>query len=106
MYIQQLVPNLSTLERSLKKRGPKIYLDYLQNRRGQTIVSAYSLRPKPHATVSTPLQWREVKSGLKPEDFTIKNVPERVATLNDIFKGVLKEGIDMEAALDNLANKQ
>ncbi len=97
--------NFTTLERSLTKRSNKhIYLDYLQNRKGQTISSVYSLRPKAGATVSTPLLWSEVKSGLSPKQFTIHNIKERVKKAGDIFKGVLGKGIDLKKCLENLEN--
>ncbi|HUH26615.1 DNA ligase D [Gelidibacter sp.] len=102
VYINEQLPDLTTLERSLKKRGPKIYLDYLQNRKGQTIASAYSVRPVKGATVSTPLDWSEVKSGLKIADFTINTVPERVKDKSEPFKNILGKGIDMENAIDHL----
>ncbi|HXR83048.1 MAG TPA: DNA ligase D [Hanamia sp.] len=96
--------SFTTLERNLQKRGSKhIYLDYLQNRRGQTIASVYSVRPKPGATVSIPLLWKEVKEGLSPKDFTIHNSLKRVKKMGDIFKGVLGEGIDLEKCLKNLS---
>jgi bifunctional non-homologous end joining protein LigD len=91
------------LVRSLAKRKKnQIYVDYLQNSRGQTLASAYSVRPKPGATVSTPLDWKEVKHGLTPGDFTIKNVLKRFKTKGDLFKGVLGKGIDISKALSNL----
>lgn len=95
--------DFTTLERNLSKRSSKhIYLDYLQNSRGQTIASVYSLRPKPGATVSTPLLWTELKKGLSPKDFTIHNSLERVKKMGDIFKGVLGKGIDLKKCLKNL----
>ena len=95
--------SFTTLERNLKKRGNKhIYLDYLQNRKGQTISSVYSLRPKVGATVSTPLLWKEVKSGLSPKQFNIHNTLERIKKTGDIFKGVLGKGIDLKKCLKNL----
>ena len=103
-FIQEKLPKLTTLERSLKKRGPKIYLDYLQNRKGQTIVAPYSLRPKQNAPVSMPLKWSEVKSGLKITDFTMENVPGMMAKRKDYFKAVLGKGIDMEKAIERLNN--
>ncbi len=82
MLASDQLPGFTTLERNLQKRGNKhIYMDYLQNRRGQTIACVYSLRPKPGATVSTPLLWKEVKSGLTPQDFTINNILKRVKKL-------------------------
>ncbi len=103
MMVNDELKGFTTLERNLNKRGNKhIYLDYLQNRRGQTISSVYSLRPKPGATVSTPLLWQEVKKGLTPKMFTIYNTLDRVKKVGDLFKGVLGEGIDLEKCLKNL----
>ena len=101
--VQQLVPEITTLERSLKKREKnQIYLDYLQNRGGQTLASVYSIRPKPGAPVSMPLNWEEVKSGLKPTDFNIHNALDRIQEKGDLFKPILGKGIDMLKALQNL----
>jgi bifunctional non-homologous end joining protein LigD len=101
--VQEQLPGFTTLERNLKKRGDKhIYLDYLQNRKGQTISCVYSLRPKPGATVSTPLYWKEVNSKLHPKDFTIKNTLERIKKTGDIFSGILGKGISITKCLKNL----
>ncbi|WP_080776688.1 DNA ligase D [Chryseobacterium phocaeense] len=101
--VNEKLPKITTLERSLQKRDDKkIYLDYLQNRTGQTLASAYSLRPKEGASVSMPLEWDEVKPGLKPTDFTIHNALERVKEKGDLFKPVLGKGIDMMKALELL----
>lgn len=103
MKVTELLPDFTTLERNLKKRGTgKIYVDYLQNRRGQTIASAYSIRPKKGATVSTPLDWREVKKGLHPSQFDIYTVPKRVAATGDIFKPVLGRGADIMKCLKKM----
>lgn len=103
MMVHERLPDFTTLERNLKKRGDKhIYLDYLQNRRGQTIASVYSARPKVGATVSTPLLWEEVKKGLSPRQFTIHNIEERIEKVGDIFKGVLGKGIDLKKCIENL----
>src|SRR5674476_723431 len=83
------LPETTSMERSLDKRGNKIYLDHLQNRKGQTIAAAYSLRPYPGATVSAPLKWEEVKSGLTPAQFNIYTLPARVQKTGDLFKGIL-----------------
>lgn len=101
--VQMKLPNLTTLERSLQKRDKnKIYLDYLQNRRGQTLASVYSLRPKEEATVSMPLTWDEVKKGMKPSDFNIYNALKRLEKKGDIFKPVLGKGIDILQAIKQL----
>ncbi|WP_179008092.1 DNA ligase D [Winogradskyella forsetii] len=101
-YIQEQLPELTTLERSVKKRGPKIYLDYLQNRKGQTIVSAFSLRPKPDATVSAPIDWKDVNTRLRIEDYSMSTVPELFKNKEDSFLNILGEGVDMDKALENL----
>jgi bifunctional non-homologous end joining protein LigD len=103
MMAHDQITEFTTLERNLQKRGNKhIYMDYLQNRRGQTIASVYSLRPKAGATVSTPLLWKEVKNGLSPQDFTIKNTLSRIKKRGDIFTGILGKGIDLKKCLKNL----
>jgi bifunctional non-homologous end joining protein LigD len=105
MIVADELPAFTTLERNLKKRGHEhIYLDFLQNRRGQTISSVYSLRPRIGATVSMPLNWKEVKSGLSPHDFTIHNALKRIKKTGDIFSGVLGLGININTALKRLGN--
>lgn len=101
--VHEKLPKITTLERSLQKRDDKkIYLDYLQNRQGQTLASVYSLRPKEGAAVSMPLEWAELKKGLKPTDFNIENALERIKSKGDLFKPVLGKGIDMMKALELL----
>ncbi|WP_294326412.1 DNA ligase D [uncultured Chryseobacterium sp.] len=103
--VHEKLPEITTLERSLQKRdSSKIYLDYLQNRTGQTLASVYSLRPKQGASVSMPLEWDELKPGLLPTDYTIKNALERIKDKGDLFKPVLGRGIDMIKALEQLQN--
>jgi bifunctional non-homologous end joining protein LigD len=82
-----------------EKRQHRIYLDFLQNRSGQTLAAPYSLRPTPDATVSTPLHWDEVKKGLKPTDFTIKNTIKRLNQVGDLWQPVLEKGIDLPELL-------
>ena len=105
MLVNDQLPDFTTTERNLTKRGNEhIYLDFLQNRRGQTIACAYSLRPKTGATVSTPLLWEEVKSGLHPSMFTINTIQKRVKEMGDIFNGVLQTGVDIKKCLDKLSS--
>jgi bifunctional non-homologous end joining protein LigD len=96
------LPELTSLERSPKARRKQVYLDYLQNNKGQSLAAAYSVRPKPGATVSTPLDWSEVQKGLHPSAFTIRTVPERLNRIGDIFGGILSAGIDLETGLERL----
>ncbi|MEJ7589712.1 MAG: DNA ligase D [Ferruginibacter sp.] len=96
------LPSYTSLERIISKRKGKMYLDFLQNRPGATIACPYSLRPKKGATVSMPLNWEEVKPGLKMTDFTIFNAVDRLKVQGDIFKSVLTKGIDLVKTLKNV----
>jgi bifunctional non-homologous end joining protein LigD len=62
------------------------------------------VRPKPMATVSTPLHWDEVKKGLKMSDFTLKNIFERLRSEGDLFTGVMGKGIDLNKVLKGLSS--
>ncbi len=94
------LPKFTSLDRSIKDRKGKMYLDFLQNRPHATIAAAYSVRPKPGATVSMPLHWDEVKKGLKISDFHILNAIERMQSEGDIFKPVLGKGINLKSIVD------
>lgn len=100
--VQAKIPEIATMERQIKKRDGKIYLDYLQNRKGQTIASVYSVRPVPGAQVSAPLDWNELDKDISPSKFTIKNMPARIEKRGDLFKPLLHTSIDMEKALEAL----
>jgi bifunctional non-homologous end joining protein LigD len=100
--VHQQMPDITSMERSPAKRKGKIYLDYLQNREIQTAAAPYSLRPKPGATVSTPLHWDEVKKGLHPSQFHINNIYERVQAEGDLFKSVLGKGINLKKVLEKI----
>jgi bifunctional non-homologous end joining protein LigD len=99
LKVNQRLPEITSLERNPSNRQQKVYLDYLQNRTRQTMCAPYCVRPRPHAPVSTPLHWDEVKKGLDPADFTIKTIPARLDQLGDIFKPVLDKGVDLKLAL-------
>ena len=106
MIVQEQLPAFTTLERSLSKRSKdKIYLDYLQNRKSQTISSVFSLRPKKGATVSMPLDWKEVKKGLTPQKFNIFNALKEIPKRQDLFKPVLGRGINLKKSLELLHKK-
>ena len=96
------ISSFTSLERSPAKRRGKIYLDFLQNRSIQTIAAPYSLRPKPGATVSTPLDWSEVKKGLTIKQFNINTIFDRLKTVGDVFKPVLDKGIDLKKTLEKV----
>lgn len=96
------LPKTTSVERSVSKRKNKIYVDFLQNRKGQTIAAAYSARPKPGATVSTPLDWDEVNHSLNPKDYTIFTIEKRLKKVGDLWKPVLGKGIVLEKVLKKL----
>ncbi len=98
--VQIRLPKITTLERALKKRKGRIYIDYLQNRKGQTVAAPYSVRPKPGATVSTPLKWSEVNKTLSPSQFDIYNIKNRLEKVGDLWKPVLGEGIDIRSTIE------
>ena len=100
--VHRELPKYTTIERYVKARKGKMYIDFLQNRPQATVSSVYSLRPKPGATVSMPLHWDEVKKGLKMKDFNIRNAVARLKEVGDIFKPVLGKGIDISKALRQL----
>jgi bifunctional non-homologous end joining protein LigD len=96
------IPKFTSLERITAKRNGKMYLDFLQNRPQATIAAPYSIRPKPGATVSTPLHWDEVKKGLAMKDFTIKNVPGRLKIEGDLFKPAIEKGINLKQVISEI----
>jgi DNA primase len=71
-----------------EERGDSIFVDYNQNARDRTIASAYSLRPKPGAPVSTPLEWDELGEVADPADLNLFTVPERFAERGDVHAGI------------------
>jgi bifunctional non-homologous end joining protein LigD len=73
----------------LKKKRAGVLVDHRQNGHGKTIASAYSVRPKPGAPVSTPLRWDELTEEIAPRDFTMQVALERVAKHGDLFEPVL-----------------
>jgi DNA primase len=89
-----------------EERGEKVFIDYNQNARDRTIASAYSVRPFPHAPVSTPVTWDELPD-VESEDFTLATMPARFAELGDVHAamddalndlGVLLEWVEREEA--------
>jgi bifunctional non-homologous end joining protein LigD len=92
-------PEISTIVRPVRDRAGKVYIDYLQNGHGQTIVAPFSVRPLPGAPVSCPLRWDEVTARLDPARFTIATMPARLAKLGDPLEPVLREALDIAAAL-------
>jgi bifunctional non-homologous end joining protein LigD len=100
--VNNMLPEITSIERLTKARKNKLYVDFLQNRPKATLAAPYSLRPKPGATVSMPLYWEEVKKGLSMKDFTIENAMDRIKSEGDIFKPVLGKGIDLNKILKHI----
>ena len=98
-------PQISTIARPLRSRGGKVYIDFGQNGRGQTIVAPFSARPLPGAPVSCPLGWEDVTAGLDPARFTIKTAPARFEKVGDPLAPVLRGRIDVAAALRKLERR-
>ncbi len=85
-------PKIITAEYRVAKRPRgRVLVDYNQNAWNRTLASVYSVRPKPAATVSTPVSWADVERGVRIEDFTVKNVPARLKKLGDLWKPLLAE---------------
>jgi bifunctional non-homologous end joining protein LigD len=93
---------VATVERSKRKRGARmIYVDHMQNARGKSVVAPYSVRPKPGATVSAPLEWKEVeRKKIRTADFHIKNMPRRVESKGELFRPVLRKRQKLEGVFE------
>ena len=91
-------PKHATIERSVKARGRRIYVDYMQNALGKTLASAYSARASEFAGVSTPLTWDEVDAGVSPREFTVANFGERIKAAADPWAALRKsKGLQLDA---------
>ena len=106
LLISQMVhrelPDITSLERMPDKRIGKIYLDYLQNGKGKTMASIYSIRPREGAGVSTPLDWSEINASLDLKAFNIKTIPARLQEKGDLWKDFFKSAIDLKKVLAHL----
>jgi bifunctional non-homologous end joining protein LigD len=74
-------PRSYTLKMPKAQRKGKIFIDYLRNSKDQTVVAAFSTRAKPGATVSVPLDWKELKTSLRPDQWNVLNLGERLQSL-------------------------
>jgi bifunctional non-homologous end joining protein LigD len=100
--VNRELPGFTSILRPTSQRKGKIYLDFLQNRPQATLASVYSVRPRPGAPVSTPLDWEEVKKGVTPGQFTIKDIVSRLKEMGEIFAPVLGKGIDLPKHMKKL----
>ena len=100
-------PEFATIERVVRKRkAHHVYIDFLQNIRGKTVASVYSPRPRPHAPVSTPLKWEELKRPVDPNEFTIKTIFKRLQKFGDLFEKSLTDRQDISGFLETLKGRQ
>jgi bifunctional non-homologous end joining protein LigD len=96
-------PDHVTMDWQIKNRAGKVFIDHNMNRSGANIAAAYSMRPEPGATVSTPLTWEEVEEGgFTPRDFRIDNVWERWERVGDLFEGVRTSPQPLHGAFEAL----
>jgi len=84
-FLSSRHPRLFTVERLKKNRGDLIYFDYLQHYAGKTLSAPYTPRARATAAVSTPLTWDEVNRGVKPGDFHLLNIADRLARVGDLI---------------------
>ena len=100
--INRADPERVTMQWEIRKRTGKVFIDHNMNRSGANIAAAYSMRPEPGATVSTPLRWTEVKGGLSPSNFRIDNAFKRWKRVGDLFRPVIAEPQDIGPAMKTL----
>lgn len=99
------LPEIATVARPLGDRGGKVYVDFLQNGFGKTIAAPLSVRPRPRAPVSTPIDWKEVNARLDPNRFTIGSVPARLKKRGDPMREALGPSIDVPSVLAALTER-
>jgi DNA ligase D len=97
--LERRLPGQVTTSWWKEERGRRIFVDYNQNARDRTIASAYSVRPKPGATVSAPLRWDELPH-VAPEQFTVATMPARFAELGDVHAGIDDRAHSLQPLLD------
>ncbi|AWI24591.1 DNA ligase D [Flavobacterium pallidum] len=96
------LPEITSLERMPAKRKGKVYLDFLQNGRGKTMASVYSLRPREGAGVSTPLEWDEVNDSLDLKAYNINTIPKRLQEKGDLWANFFDDAIDLKSILNKI----
>ncbi len=104
--VNEALPSTTSVLRMPAKRKKKVYLDFLQNRRGQTLAAPYSVRPKPGATVSTPLKWSEVNAKLDVSKFSIKTIFKRLDKVGDLWKPVIGKSANLDKAIKQLYEEE
>jgi len=94
--VAQKHPKIATIERAVRARGVRVYVDYMQNVLGKTLATAYSARASEYAGVSAPLTWKEIDAGIDREDFTIMTMSRRLRDVGDLWKPLrTSKGVDL-----------
>jgi bifunctional non-homologous end joining protein LigD len=96
------LPDVATVERRPTQRGGKVYVDFGQNGRGQTVVPPYVVRPVAGASASTPLEWDELERDLSISMFTLATLPARIEQRGDLFRPALHDRQDLLPAIEAL----
>jgi DNA ligase D len=97
--LERRLPGQVTTKWWKEERGEKVFVDYNQNARDRTIASAYSIRPRPGAPVSTPVVWDELPE-IAPEQMTVATVPARFAQVGDLHAGIDETAYSLEPLLE------
>ncbi len=93
-YLVEKHPELFTIERFVKERGDRIYIDYVQHWAGKSLSAPYTPRARKEAAVSTPLTWEEVRGNADPKEFTLLTIEERLAEKGDLIAKVPPQNLD------------
>ena len=94
-HVNAELPRTTSVIRAKASRDKRVYIDYLQNSRGQTVAAPYSVRPKPGATVSMPIDWKELNDDLRMSDFDIHNSLDRLNETGDLWQDINKVKNDL-----------
>jgi DNA ligase D len=97
--VERRLPDLVTMSWWKEEREGKVFIDFNQNAQDRVMASAYSIRPRPKAPVSMPIAWADL-DGVRPEEFTVRTVPNFVATLPDPWRGMQDTAVGLRPALD------
>jgi DNA primase len=97
--MERRLPDRVTMSWWKEERGERVFVDFNQNARDRTIASAFSLRPRPGAPVSTPLRWDEVADA-EPSDFTLWTVPERLKSVGNPMETIDDKAHSLEPLLE------
>jgi len=102
-FFVSLAPDQLTQEFSKADRRGRIYMDTGRNGFSATFAAAYTVRAKPGAPVSAPCTWQEVERGtVKPDSFTLRNMPDRIEKVGDLWADMRKRGRSLKQPMEKL----